>query len=419
MRYLRATGALVLFRRACAVSLALGVASLYAASPANGADAVADTLAVLPFFNLSPAAGPDWVGESVAESVRESLTGHGLIVLDREDRLAVYRQLGLRGGALLTRATVLKLGEALDADQLIYGEYFINSASGQPASLRLTARILSLRRMGQGPEFSETGPLTDLEQLESHLSWQLLRHLSPETAPPEEEFRKRESPVRVDALENYTRGLMAKEPEQKQRFLLEAVRLDPRFSQPSFQLGRLALAKKDYKTAAMYLSRVQPARMQFREASFFFGIAKYYLGDGAAAARAFETVLQTVPLNEVYNNLGAAQLKKDVAPAIESFRKAVEGDPNDPTYRFNLGYALWRRGDFAEAAEHLKVVKERAPEDPDAAELIERCEQKITYRMARTKRDGLERLKTNYEERAYWQLRAVLQPNKPQSGENK
>ena len=27
--------------------------------------------------------------------------------------------------------------------------------------------------------------------------------------------------------------------------------------------------------------------------------------------------------------------------------------------------------------------------------------------------EGLERLKTNYEESAYWQLKAVLQPDKP------
>jgi len=412
-------GALILFRRACAVLLALGVASLYGASSASGADSLSDTLVVLPFFNLSPASGPDWVGESVAETLREALAGRGLIVLDREDRLAAYRQLGLRPGALLTRASVLKFGEALDADQVIYGEYFINSAPGQPASLRLTARVLNLRRMSQGQEFSETGPLTDLEQLESHLAWQVLRYLSPQNAPSEEEFRKSEVPVRVDALENYIRGLMTNDADQKQKFLLEAVRLDSRFSQPAFQLGRLAMAKQDYQNAAMYLSRVQPGRMQFREASFWFGIAKFYLGDAASAARAFETVLQTVPLNEVFNNLGAAQLRKDPAPAIESFRKAVEGDPNDPTYRFNLGYALWKRGDFAEAAENLKVVLERAPEDPDAPELLERCNQKIAYRLARTKRDGLERLKTNYEERAYWQLRAALQPNKPQPGDVK
>lgn len=399
--------------------LALGVVSLYAGSPANGADALSDTLVVLPFFNLSPASGPDWVGESVAETVRESLIAYGLIVLDREDRLAANRQLGLRPGALLTRATVLKFGEALDADQVVYGEYFVNSAPGQPASLRLTARILNLRRMSQGQEFSETGPLTDLEQLESHLAWQTLRYLSPQNAPSEEEFKKREAPVRVDALENYIRGLMAKDPEQKQKLLLEAVRLDSRFSQPAFQLGRLAMAKKDYKTAATYLSRVQPGQMQFREASFLYGLARFHLGDAAAAARAFEIVLQTVPLNEVYNNLGASQLRKDPAPAIESFRKAVEGDPNDPVYRFNLGYALWKRGDFGEAAENLKVALERAPDDLEAQELLERCDQKIGYRLTKTKRDGLERLKTNYEERAYWQLRAVLQPNKPQPGDVK
>ncbi|MEO8028942.1 MAG: tetratricopeptide repeat protein [Bryobacteraceae bacterium] len=340
-------------------------------------------------------------------------------MLDRDDRLTAYRQLALRQGATLTRASVLKVGEVLDADQVVFGEYFINSAAGQPASLRLTARILNLTRLSRGPEFSESGPLTDLEPLESHLAWQILQYLSPQNAPSEVEFKKREDPVRVDALENYVRGLMASNPEQKQKYLLEAIRLDARYSPPAFQLGRLAFNRADYRAAADYLARVQQGQLQFREARFLYGLAKFHIGDPVAAVRSFEMILQTVPLNEVYNNLGAAQLRRSPPAAIDSFRRAVEGDPNDPIYRFNLGYALWKHGDYSEAAENLKTALERAPEDSEAEELLDRCQQKISYRQAKTKRDGLERLKTNYEERAYWQLRAVLQPNKPQPGDVK
>ena len=39
----------------------------------------------------------------------------------------------------------------------------------------------------------------------------------------------------------------------------------------------------------------------------------------------------------------------DAAAAIASFQKAIEGDSADPDYHFNLGYALWRAGQYAAA----------------------------------------------------------------------
>src|SRR4051794_484972 len=83
----------------------------------------AETALVLPFFNHAKAANLDWIGESIAESVRDTLASQGLLVLDREDRLQALRRLSLRPGAELTHASVLKVGVALDASQVIYGYY--------------------------------------------------------------------------------------------------------------------------------------------------------------------------------------------------------------------------------------------------------------------------------------------------------
>ena len=46
----------------------------------------ADTALVLSFFNHAKNANLDWVGESIAQSVRDSLASEGILVLDREDR---------------------------------------------------------------------------------------------------------------------------------------------------------------------------------------------------------------------------------------------------------------------------------------------------------------------------------------------
>ena len=58
----------------------------------------AETTLVLPFFNHSNSPNLDWIGESIAESVSDSLASEGVLVLDRMDRLEAYRRLSVRPG---------------------------------------------------------------------------------------------------------------------------------------------------------------------------------------------------------------------------------------------------------------------------------------------------------------------------------
>src|SRR4051794_16869707 len=136
----------------------------------------AETALVLPFFNHANSANLDWIGESIAESVGDTLASEGLLILDREDRLQALRRLSLRPGAELTHASVFKIGESLDAAQVIYGYYELLPADAANAqskgSLRITARILDLKRARQGRQFSEVGALEDLGTLQTHLGWQ-------------------------------------------------------------------------------------------------------------------------------------------------------------------------------------------------------------------------------------------------------
>src|SRR6266567_9037350 len=129
-----------------------------------------ETALVLPFFNHSKSANLDWVGESIAESVRDSLASEGLLVLDREDRLEGYRRLSLRPGAELTHASIIKIGEALDASKVIYGQYeLLPAPADNPQSkgaLRITARMMDLQPTRQAPALMELGALEDLARLE-------------------------------------------------------------------------------------------------------------------------------------------------------------------------------------------------------------------------------------------------------------
>src|SRR5215475_6764077 len=103
----------------------------------------AQTVLVLPFFNHSQSQNLDWIGESIAETVQDSLASEGLLVLSRDDRLEAFRRLSLRPGAELTHASIIKLGESLDAAQVIYGFFELLPADGPNSqsrgSLRMTA----------------------------------------------------------------------------------------------------------------------------------------------------------------------------------------------------------------------------------------------------------------------------------------
>jgi tetratricopeptide (TPR) repeat protein len=379
----------------------------------------AATYLVLPFFNLSKDPNLDWMGESLAESVREALSSEGLMALDRDNRIEAYSRLSLRPYSPLTKASVLKIGEELDAEQVIFGQYDVKGGTTSvskknAASLLITARVLDLKRVKEGPEFRELGGLEDLAALQEHLAWQTLRYLKPAGAPNEAEFRDRHPAVRVDAVENYTRGLLASNADDKHRFFTQAAHLDSHYSLPDFQLGRLLWSKKEYKSAADWFQKVAAGDAHYHEANFFLGLCRYNSGDFAGAAEAFQTVARVVPLSEVYNDLAAAESRANrLSSSVDDFRKALEGDRSDPVYQFNLGYALWRAGSFSAAAERFHAALERDPADTQASTLLARAEKQSGPRPGDSQTEGLERLKTNYEESAYWQLKALLQPDKP------
>ncbi len=383
----------------------------------------ADTIAVLPLFNLdeSKAANLDWIGESVAETIREALSSGGLLVLPREDREEVYHRLSLRTGVVLTKASVLKIGEALDAGQIIFGELRVDGAdaalANAPATnlksnLHIAVHVIDLKKLREGPGFTEDGPLENLSQMETHLAWLILRRLAPQSAPSEDAFMHDRAPVRVEAMESYVRGLMASSSEQKTRFFTQAAKLDEHFSQANFQLGRLAFAKKDYKTAGTWLAKVTKGDSHFLEAGFLRGICKYHDNDFDGAADQFRMVANEIPLNEVFNNLGAALSRKNDPVATGNFNKALEGDQADPDYWFNVGYSLWKQGKFELAAANFRAVLDRSPSDQEATTMLGYCLKSEGPRAGDPRSEGRERLKSTFEDSAFRQLQAELKSAK-------
>jgi tetratricopeptide (TPR) repeat protein len=393
--------------------------------------APAGTAAVLPFANSSAkspggSSNLDWIGESIAETLRDAFNLRGVVTLTREDTQEAYRRLNLRERALLTEASVIKIGETVDAEQVVFGTFeFQPARPGSPGdshgSLKVAARVVDRLRLRQSFQFAETGALEDLATIEAHLAWQALAVLGPNLPPAEADFRSLRPPVRLDAEENYVRGLMAPSPEQREKYFTQAARLDARFAHPCYGLGQIYYQRKDYRQASEWLEKVGSEDVHYHEASFLLGLSRYESGDYSGAQKSFQALVQIVPLSEVYNDLAAAESRRNLPQAVDDFRKALEGDPNDPVYHFNLGYALWKKGDFSAAADRFRAALDREPDDQMATLLLGRCLKKQGLRAGDphtgdprdARLQGLERLKTNYEERAYRQLKSMLDSPKP------
>lgn len=340
----------------------------------------------------------------------------GVFTVPAAQRARALEELGIRRGARLTRASVMELAVNVDAAIAIYGTFDLVPGTAGGAGARMIvmeANLLDARRLRRRPAEGQTGPLEELSSMQNRLTWRLLKALSPGYARSEQEFLEDHPPIRLDALESYIRGLFASTLDQKLALFGNAARLEPVFSQPCFQLGRLHFDRKDYRAAAEWLARVLPSDSHHREAQFLLGLSRYHLTNFAAARELFAQVAEAAPLGPVLNNLGLAQFRAADPDAAATLLRAIESDEADPDYHFNLAYVYWRRGDYQAAVERLRAVLERTPEDETAALLLARCEQASGPRPGEPRLENLERLKTAYDDSAWRHLKAILGPEAP------
>jgi tetratricopeptide (TPR) repeat protein len=263
--------------------------------------------------------------------------------------------------------------------------------------------------MHDGPEISENGKLSELSRLEEHLAWQSLKYVEPGSNLAVDQFLAPDKLTRLDAEESYVRGLLSSSKEQQQKWFTQAITLDPHFSSPAFELGKLALQRKDYRKAMEWFAHVEAKDPRYAETRFDMGLSAYGAGDYQSAVALFREVAQMLPMNEVYNNLGAAEDRLDQPVAIDDFRRAADADEHDPTYLFNLGLALLKNNYFEEATKRFEGVLELAPEDGEARSLLDRARRR-EFNATGSKNIAPERLKLNFDETAFRQLKAMLQP---------
>lgn len=368
---------------------------------------------MLRFQNNSSYVELNWVGESIAETLRADFSQANQIVLDRHTALAGMKKLDLRPEANFTKASIIRLSQTLEADMVVYGSYDVKLPPGvsqlKDSNIVINARLIDLRKLQNGPDVSEAGKLSDLSKYKEHLAWQTLAYMDPNHHTVFEQFLGNRKLPRLEAEESYIHGLLSTDKEQQKKWFLQAANLDSQFVSPAFELGQFYLDHGDPRQASKWLQRVPSSDPRYLEARFRLGIAAYQQTDYNSAAAYFKEVANTMPLHEVYNNLAAAEDQLNLPPAIDDFRRAVDGDPADVSYLFNLGAALLRRNLFEEAQQKLQSVMDHSPDDGEADELLARAEERKISPPG-TKALAPARLKMSIDSTAFRQLKAMLQP---------
>jgi Flp pilus assembly protein TadD len=347
-----------------------GSPELYAkaASPKPRAEAAAQApspppeaarrILVVPFETSGRDGRTYWLGEAVAVLIADDVNARVLGAITRPSRERAYDQLHLPPNAVLSRATVIKVGELVGAAQVIVGEVSVDGAA-----LTVRARPIRIDVGRADVEVTERGNLGDL--------FALVRTVARRAVPGGSEPPA--GPVRtlsLQAFEQYVKGLLAEQPASRASFLEAALTVDPGYDRARLALWDVRTSQGDHAAALAAARAIGPASPDARRARFLAGVSLMSLKQHDEAFTVFKGLQDAAPDPAILNNLGVIQLRRgapaDAGTPAYYFTKAAEAEPNDPDLLFNLGYAYALDRDPQGAIYWLREALRRNPADGDA-----------------------------------------------------
>jgi tetratricopeptide (TPR) repeat protein len=230
------------------------------------------------------------------------------------------------------------------------------------------ARLVDVPHLRMSQPVTARGEMRELSAVFDSLAWKLTRQMDPGFKISEDTFVAAGSGLRLDAFEQYIRGITEPDQQERLRHLNQSVLLSPKFSPAWMALGREDYAGQRYEQAAEAFAKVGGNGANADdtlEAGFYRGLSLLFSGDYASAEKAFAGVARVLPLAEVLNNQGVA-LARGGKDGIPLFRQAVAADPNAADYHFSLAVSLKRHGDVAEALTELAQCLRLRPNDSEA-----------------------------------------------------
>jgi Tfp pilus assembly protein PilF len=318
-----------------AASLIAGVPAAAAAPAAPGARVL-----VMPFSvhvdaqNAANTSASLWLGEAAAILVGDELNRQGLTAISRDESVVAFDRLQLPRASTLTRATMIRVGELLGASDIVFGDI------GLGAQLSVRAHVIQMDGAKQSTEIADRAGMEDLFPLFERVS----DHLAPLTGRPTGVPGKPAVYLPRETFENYVKGLVAGTPAAQQRFLESALKQAPGDARVLVALWSTYTSQGLHDRALAVASAVPKDSPLSRKARFAAALSLIDLGRFDGAFQELTTLYKERPAATLSNALGIVQLRRggvtDPAqlPTVY-FKRAVDAEPGNTDYLFNLGYA--------------------------------------------------------------------------------
>jgi tetratricopeptide (TPR) repeat protein len=224
-------------------------------------------------------------------------------------------------------------------------------------------------RLAAGREMtavSDQAPMTDIFPLFARVAGRVAAQtgrLRPNVTP-------QTRPLALDAFESYMKGLVATTPATQQRFLESAARQAPTDPRVLMALWSVYSAQELYDKALAAANAVTGDAATMRRAHFAMALSLIDLKRYDGAFQALNTLYSEGRGASIANALGIVQLRRGAPsggnPAAMYFKRAVDDDPENTDYLFNLGYAQALAQNASEALTWLREAVRFDAADGDA-----------------------------------------------------
>jgi len=314
---------------------------------------------VMPFENVTRDGRIFWLTEASAVLLADDLNALGASAITRSERRQAFERLQVPPAAVLTDATVIRIGQLVGAAQVVIG-----SLQAEHDTLVVRARSIVLDTGRLQADVTERGPLPELFATFERMA----RRMAPPSLKSSADIEAQHPPVTV--FEAFIKGLLAETPATAINYLRAALA-----GQPSFDRARLALwdvyaEQGDHARALAAVASVRDDSPWVGPARFLAGSSQLNLKKFDEAFATFKSLADSDSSPALLNNLGVVQLRRGgTLPSGQPayfFNKAADADPDDEDFLFNLGYAYWLDRDPHAAIYWLREAVRRNPADADA-----------------------------------------------------
>jgi tetratricopeptide (TPR) repeat protein len=314
---------------------------------------------VMPFENVARDSRIFWLTEAAAVLLADNLNALGANAIMREERRAAFERLQVPPAAVLTDATVIRIGQLVGASHVVVGSLQLKGET-----LLIRARSIAIEAGRIQTSATQGGPLPELFSIFERMG----RELAPPGTAGAAASPSDNPPVR--AFENYIKGLLAETPATAINYLNAALKAYPSFDRPRLALWEVYTDQGDHERALTAVKAVPVSARFGRRASFLAALSQLTMKRFQEAFQLFTALLNERPTAAVYNNLGVVQLRRGASAetglATYYFNRAAEMAALDVDYFFNLGYAYWLQRDGQAAMYWLREAVRRDPTDGDA-----------------------------------------------------